>query len=122
MIIVSFELGAGNADRPGGGVDSLGLGRPGPESRQPGRDEENFPRGLLRSHPHPASVPPKREDRDRGRRALLQLRILPAERQSKFKTGLPTPIILPPTPAPPPPPVGNRCRASSAVDEEGGGV
>lgn len=85
--------------------------------RQPGRDEENFPRGLLRSYPHPASVPPRRGGRDRGHRALLELRIMSAKRQSKFKTGLPTPILYP-LPPPPPQPVGDGCRASSPVAEE----
>ncbi|KAM9103918.1 uncharacterized protein AAG666_009491 [Megaptera novaeangliae] len=69
--------------------------RPGPQSSQPGRVEKNFPRGLLRSCPHPASVPRRRGGRDHGRGAALELRIVPAEHQSKFKTGLLHPHSLP---------------------------
>lgn len=111
-------MNSGLAKRTGREVGFLGLWRPGSESRQPGRDEENFPRGLLRNYPHPASVPPPGGGRDRGRRALLELRIVPAKRQSKFKTGLPTPTL---NPLPPPQPVGDGRWASSPVAEEGGG-
>lgn len=79
MIIVSFEFGVGNAFRPGGSLGSPGLCRPGPESRQPGRDRENFSRGLLQSCPPPASVAPH-VGRDRGRRAAVELRFVQGER------------------------------------------
>lgn len=120
MIIISFELGVGSADRPGGSPGSHGPCRSGPESWEPGPDEENFPQGPLRSCSHPASIPPWRGGRDRGRRAALELRIVPAEHQSKFKTGLPHPHPLPPT-SPPPAPGGKLLRASSAGAEDPGG-
>lgn len=78
MVIVSFELGVGNADRPGS-LGSHSLCRPGRESRQPGRDGENFTRGLLRVLPPPGLCPAARRQ-DGSRRAVLQLRIAQAER------------------------------------------
>lgn len=87
--------------RTGREVGSLGLCRPGPESRQPGRDEENFPRGLLRSYPHPASVPPRRRGRDRGR-PPPGAEDHASQASVQIRNRSPHPHPLPPTPALPP--------------------